>query len=289
MSGAPPAARRAVDLAGLRIPERTLPLLRDLVESRIGIHYEESRLDVLRDRLTPLAIDRGFDSLLDYYYALKYDTDDLAAWPRVMDALSVQETYFWREPDQFDALARHMLPRIAAVRPGPIRIWSVPCASGEEPLSIAMALESAGAFSQYTIEIHASDASDRALERARDGCYGERSFRQLSTASRDRFFTQDSSGKWKIAESLRRRITSWSRINVVDPQQIAPYAGSDVIFCRNLFIYFTVSTMREVVNQFAAAMPSPAFLCVGSAESLLRLATPFELQDIGGAYVYVKS
>src|SRR6186997_2509558 len=102
----PSVASTAQDLAALRVPERTLQLLRELVASRAGIYYDDGRLDVLRDRLSPLAIERGFDSLLDYYYLLKYDNGDEAGWPKVMDALSVLETYFWRESDQLHALAK---------------------------------------------------------------------------------------------------------------------------------------------------------------------------------------
>jgi chemotaxis protein methyltransferase CheR len=100
------------DVRGLRIPERTLELLRDLVASHAGIHYDDARLEILRDRIVPLAIERGFDSLLDYYYLLKYDPAAGSEWPRVMDALSVQETYFWREADHFAALAGTIVPRL---------------------------------------------------------------------------------------------------------------------------------------------------------------------------------
>ncbi len=108
-------------MRGLRIPERTLTLLRDLIASQAGIHYDDDRLDLLRDRLVPLAIERGFDSLLDYYYLLKYDADAATEWPRVMDALSVQETYFWREADHFRALATvdHSAPDRAAAADHP--------------------------------------------------------------------------------------------------------------------------------------------------------------------------
>lgn len=283
------AARRSSppDLAALRVPERTLELLRDLIALRAGICYDDARLDVLRERLSPLAIERGFDSLLDYYYLLKYDTGDVTAWPRVMDALSVLETYFWRESDQLQALASSIVPAIAARRPGPVRIWSIPCASGEEPLSIAMALDLAGAFDQCTIEIHGSDASERALARAREGLYGERSFRQLPLAWRDKYFTREGA-QWRVADTLAKRITSWSRINIMDADTTW-MARSDVVFCRNLFIYFSPAAIRDVVARLAATMPSPAYLCVGTAESLLRLGTGFELRDIGGAYVYVRS
>jgi chemotaxis protein methyltransferase CheR len=276
------------DTKGLRIPERTLELLRDLIASKAGIHYDEARLDLMRDRLVPLAIEHGFDSLLDYYYLLKYDADAGADWRRVMDALSVQETYFWREADHFNALTSTIVPRLLE-RKRTIRIWSIPCASGEEPLSIAIALTEAGCFDAARIEIHASDASDAALARARARVYGKRSFRQLPDALRDKYFTRDAvKEEWTVVPEVFDRVTSWSRVNVVDAAQAAAFASADIIFCRNLFIYFTPACVREVAQMFASAMPSPGYLCIGAAESLLRAGVGFDLQELGGAYVYVK-
>jgi chemotaxis protein methyltransferase CheR len=281
-------AARTPDARGLRIPERTLELLRDLISGNLGVYFDDNRLDVLRDRLVPLAIERGFDSMLDYYYLLKYDTAASAEWPRVMDALSVQETYFWREADHFRALATMIVPQLARQHRR-IRIWSIPCATGEEPLSIALALEEAGAFTQAAIEIHASDASEAALARARQGRYGRRSFRQLPDDLRAKYFTKHpDKEEWTVAPQLFARVSSWSRINVVNERETASLATCDVIFCRNLFIYFTPASVREVVARFAASMPRPGYLCVGAAESLLRLGTAFELRELGGAYVYVK-
>ena len=289
MKGPPHIATRtaAPDAGGLRVPERTLPLLRDLIATQAGIHYDDGRLDLLRDRVAPLAIDRGFDSLLDYYYLLKYDETAVRDWARVMDALSVQETYFWREADQFRALATAILPLIARRRL--IRIWSVPCATGEEPLSIAMALNEAGWFERMAIEIHASDASESALQRAQRRRYGRRSFRQLPDELRAKYFVRDAEKEeWTVKPELFGRITSWSRVNLMQASQAALLGSSDVIFCRNLFIYFTPASVREVAARFAKWMPSPGYLCVGAAESLLRTGAGFELQDLGGAYVYVK-
>ena len=284
------ASRAAVpDARGIRVPERTLELLRDLIEAHAGIHYDNERLDILRDRLSPLAIDRGFDSLLDYYYLLKYDAEAAREWPRVMDTLAVHETYFWREADQFRALATAILPALTERHRASIRIWSVPCASGEEPLSIAMALAEAGWFDRAAIEIHASDASEAALERARGRRYGKRSFRQLPEHLRDKYFIADAATEqWTVRPDLYARITSWTRINVMQAGDTALLAGCDVIFCRNLFIYFSPAGVREVTARFAKRMPSPGYLCVGAAESLLHTGVGFELQDLGGAYVYVK-
>ena len=277
------------DVRGLRIPERTLELIRDLVAAHAGVHYDEARLDILRDRLVPLAIERGFDSLLDYYYLLKYDAGADAEWPRVMDALSVQETYFWRENDHFTALARAIVPGLIERQRRTIRIWSIPCASGEEPLSIAMALNEAGLFQSADIEIHASDASEAALAKARGRRYGRRSFRQLPDHLRDKYFTRlPGKDEWTINKDLHDRVRSWSRVNIVDVDEMSSLASSDIIFCRNLFIYFTPAGVREVAATLARFMPSPGYLCVGAAESLLKAGAGFDLVDIGGAYVYVK-
>lgn len=279
----------APDVQGLRIPDRTVPLLRDLIVAHAGIHYDDDRLDLLRDRLAPLAIERGFDSLLDYYYLLKYDAAAPKEWLAVMDALSVQETYFWREADQLRALATAIMPLLVEQRRSPIRIWSVPCATGEEPLSIAMALDDAKWFDRAAIEIYASDASETALARAQQRRYGRRSFRTLPDAMRDRYFTRNGDkDEWMPHPDLCARITAWDRVNVMQPLDVQRHAGADVIFCRNLFIYFTPAGVREVAARFAHWMPSPGYLCVGAAESLLRTGAGFDLQDLGGAYVYVK-
>jgi chemotaxis protein methyltransferase CheR len=273
---------------GLRIPERTLPLLRDLVATCTGMYYEETRLDFLRDRLAPLALERGFDSMLDYYYLLKYDADAEAEWVRAIDALSVQETYFWREFDQIEALVGVIVPALAERGRNPIRIWSVPCATGEEPLSIAMALTEAGWFSRMTFEIHAGDASQAALTRARAGRYGARAFRRLPEDLKRRYFRQSSDSEWVVAPEIHQRVSSWTELNMVSPTHTSRLTAADVVFCRNLFIYFAPSTVQRVVDELADRMASPGYLCVGAAESLLRLTTRFELQDLGGAYVYMK-
>lgn len=277
------------DVRGLRIPERTLQLLRDLIATHAGIHYDDARLEILRDRIVPLAIERGFDSLLDYYYLLKYDPAAGTEWPRVMDALSVQETYFWREADHFTALAGTIVPRLIERQKRTIRIASIPCASGEEPLSIAMALNEARLFEQAHIEIHAGDASEAALTKARSRRYTRRAFRQLPDAMREKYFTRDSDKEeWTITPDLFARITSWSRVNIVNKSEMSIVASADVVFCRNLFIYFTPSCVREVAVNLARFMPSPGYLCVGAAESLLKAGAGFDLQELGGAYVYVK-
>jgi chemotaxis protein methyltransferase CheR len=277
------------DTLGIRIPERSAQLLRDLVQEKAGMYYDESRLPSMVDRLVARAVERGFDSLLDYYYLLKYDEQAEEEWARVIDALAVQETYFWRESDQLRALTDVILPKLVAAGRPVIRIWSFPCATGEEPLSIAMALTDAGWFDRALIEIHASDASEAALKKARTRLYGERAFRQLPLVLRNRYFDSvPGTSSWQVKAEIYDRIRSWTRVNAVRADEVAPRADVDVIFCRNLFIYFDQRTVQRIADHFATCMRSPAYLCVGTAESLLRLTTRFDVRDLCGAYVYEK-
>jgi chemotaxis protein methyltransferase CheR len=272
----------------LGLSNAAVPLLRDLVHERSGIFFESARCDIFAERLAPLVIERGFESFLDYYYLLKYDESAAPEWLRVMDALSVPETYFWREIDQIRALVEVVVPELVKSLHGlPLRIWSVPCASGEEPLTIAMMLDQAGWFERASIEIHGSDASPAAIARARAGLYRERAFRALPEALKARYFSQDGE-TWRPDPRLSARVTSWSVVNLMSPEQVALHARVPVIFCRNVFIYFTQAGIRSVVDRFADAMPPRGYLCVGASESLLRITTRFDLEEIGGAFMYVR-
>lgn len=273
----------------LGISEAGLPLLRDLIHDRTGLSYDEGRYELLSDRLAPLVLARGFRSFLEFYYLLKYDDRSTEGeWRDVMNALSVQETYFWREIDQIRALTCHVLPELVQSRARrPIRIWSVPCATGEEPLTIAMALEEGGWFQRVPIEIHASDASTTAVDKALAGRYRERSFRALPQHLREKYFVERD-GEYSPVASLSARITSWSVVNLMDRHGLQPYAASPVIFCRNAFIYFSHRTVKQVVTAFEETMPTPGFLFVGASESLVAISDRFVLEDFDRAFVYTK-
>jgi chemotaxis protein methyltransferase CheR len=277
--------RSSIERLGLK--STAVPLLRDLIHERTGIFFEDGRQDVLAERLASLVVERGFESFLDYYYLLKYDDSAACEWPRVMDVLSVPETYFWREIDQVRAIVDVVVPAlVATLRGAPLKIWSVPCASGEEPLTIAMALDQAGWFSRAPIEIHGSDASPAQIERARAGRYRERSFRALPGPLRERYFQRDGD-VWVPDPALAGRVRSWSVVNLMAAGEVAAMPAP-IVFCRNVFIYFSADRVREVVGHFAAAMPTPGYLCVAASESLLRATTAFQLEEIGDAFVYVK-
>ena len=273
----------------LGLPKGTDTLLRALIHERTGVFFDNGKADLLTDKLSPLVIERGFTSFLDYYYLLKYDETAQDEWRNVMNALSVPETYFWREIDQVRALVDSIVPQWFGEHGArPLKIWSAACATGEEPLTIAMALNEAGWLDRATIEIHASDASTAAVEKARRGVYRERSFRNLSPELRARYFAREGAGPaWRVREDLHARVR-WGVANLMDEREVAELASANVIFCRNVFIYFSESAIGKTVRSFARFIRPPGYLFVGTSESLLRLTTDFILEEINDAFVYVK-
>ena len=274
----------------LGLPEGAAALLRDLIHERTGVFFENGKADFLTDKLSPLVIQRGFTSFLDYYYLLKYDDSAQDEWRNVMNTISVPETYFWREMDQVHTLVNIVLPRwVAQAGNAPFKIWSAASASGEEPLTIAMALNEAGWFSRLPIEIYGSDGSSSAIEKARAGLYRERAFRSLPAPMRDKYFTQENETPlWRVNATLHRRI-NWSVVNLRNNLELSRLASVNAIFCRNVFIYFSDQAVRTTLKSFAEYLRPPGYLFVATSESLLRLTTDFELEEIGNAFVYVKN
>jgi chemotaxis protein methyltransferase CheR len=272
----------------LDLPESTFILLRDLIHERTGAYYEADRRDIFADKLLPRLGERGVDSFLDYYYLLKYDAAADEEWRHVMDALAVPETFFWREFDQVRALVEVLVPKYLASNPSePLRIWSAACSTGEEALTIAIALNEAGWFYRLPVEINATDASPLAIAKARQGLYRERSFRNFSPQLREKYFQKQDGSQWRVVPDIHSRI-KWGTANLYCEAEVKALARSPVIFCRNVFIYFSEQAIRKTVRLFYQNMPAPGYLFVGVSESLLRLTTDFELQEIGGAFVYVK-
>lgn len=271
----------------LGFSESAFRLLRDLIAQRTGVFFADDKRDQLADKLSDLLAARGMTSYLDYYYLLRYDAAAERHWSELMDRLAVPETFFWRQPEQILALANVVAPRHLERRRGaPLRIWSAACCSGEEPVSIAIALAEAGLLFRQPIEIVGSDASAALVERARRGLYGERSFRNLPPTLRDRYFRFEGGG-WRVDPRVHAGIR-WTTANLVEPADVRPLAAADVIFCRNVFIYFSDAAVGHVARLFAEGLDDEGHLFLGASESLTRLATDFELDEVGGAFVYVK-
>ncbi|XXY48088.1 protein-glutamate O-methyltransferase CheR [Sorangium sp. So ce269] len=270
----------------LPISPQVFAIFTALIAEKIGIHYDAGDRELLGDKLSVRALEVGFDSLLDYYYFLRYDPAGAAEIDALTDALVVSETYFFREFGQLEVtIAEFIAPRVAAgKRP---RIWSAACASGEEPLTIAMLLAERGLLDK--VELVASDVSARALARARAGVFGPRSLR--SNAPPPAFaarWLQVAPDRVTVSAELQRAI-DWRRINLLDATEIAALGQFDVIVCRNVLIYFHDNTARWVVSNLSGALVAGGVLLVGVSESLLRLGTALSCEERGGVFVYRKA
>jgi len=268
------------------LPDVSYFLLRDLIVERTGVLFDEPKRGLLADKLSELVTAYGLTSFLDYYYLLRYDASP-AHWDALMNRLAVPETFFCRQFDQMTALARVIAPAFFAANPRrPLRIWSAGCCTGEEPLSIAMALDQVGLLEGNSIQIDATDGSPAMIERAKAGIYAGRSFRQLSDDVRAKYFEPDGD-RWRPDARLLRNIR-WNVANLARPDEVERYATADVIFCRNVFIYFADEAIRSVLRVFSKHMPPDGYLFLGASESLTRLGVDLELVEIGGAFGYVK-
>jgi len=271
------SARKPLVPAGIQV------LLRDLVHERTGIYFDADRLDVFLDKLEPLAIERNCFSMLDFYYLLKFEEHGIEDWARVMDALSVQETYFWREMGQIRFLVDSVIPDWFKRNSNPLRIWTAASASGEEPYSIQIALTEAG-WDKHPIQIVATDGSPAAIIKAREALYREKSFRCFPPELKEKYFIPAVGGS-QLRPEIAKRV-NFHRANLLATDQISDFARSPVIFCRNVFIYFSPHAIRQTLAAFASRMPSSGLLFVGASESLLKLTADFELVDTGQAFVY---
>lgn len=272
----------------LPLPDHTFTLLRDLIHERLGLYYELNKRQILQDKLSPLVAEHNLDSFLDYYYLLRYDENSQQEWLRVQTALAVRETYFWREVDQIQLVARQLVPELLKQYPGRVvRIWHAACASGEEPYSMTMALNEAGCFTRGAIEILGTDFDQESLKMAQRATYRERSLRALPLNLRQKYFTGQENSTFQLSDEIRSAV-KFAYLNLVYQAGMVYMKDFDIIFCRNVFIYFSESIIQTVADQFYQALRNPGYLFLGAAESLLRLRTRFELREMSNCFVYRK-
>jgi len=271
-------------MAGLVLTDPLLSIWSALIEERTGIHYGPNDRALLESKLQARASESGFESLLDYYYFLRYDPAASTALDELIDALVVNETYFFREADQLRALCDCFLAPMIARGEEP-RVWCAACSTGEEPLTLAMLLEERRVASK--VKLVASDIGNRVLERAKGGTFGQRSLRALPAGV---------AGKWldvvdNRATASRKLVDriDWRRVNLTDGAAVAALGTFDAIVCRNVLIYFSDDTVRRVVGSLGSSLRGRGPLLVGASESLLRFGTLLECVERAGAFFYVRA
>lgn len=204
--------------------------------------------------------------------------------------MTVNETYFFREAYQFDCLVRSLLEEITQYKkPGEtVRIWSIPCSSGEEPYSIVIyMLEQWAKLDKYDVEIFASDIDTHILKSAQEGIFSPRSVQNLSPEQMRRYFTKRKDGNFQISDSLRESV-DFSRVNINEPNDMRRFSKIDVVYCRNLLIYFDDLSRRAAAEALYEAMSPGGFICLGHSESMSRISSLFKIRKFNDAMVYQK-
>jgi chemotaxis protein methyltransferase CheR len=267
----------------LPLSPQVFAILSALIEERAGLHYDLHECDLLAERVAPRAIERGMESLLDYYYFLRYDPDADAELALLVEALVVNETYFFREVSALKVVVDEFVPKLIAEGIKP-RIWCAACATGEEPLTLAMMLDEAGLLGQVTIV--ASDISGRALAQAKAGTFRRRSLRSLPPGVMGRWLEGNDDGV-RVAPHIQRAV-SFFRVNLIEEAELSALGVFDVIICRNVLIYFRDRTIEQVVKNLWRRLAPHGRLVVGASESLLRFDVAFACEEHQGAFFYRK-
>jgi chemotaxis protein methyltransferase CheR len=254
---------------------------RRLVLERSGLVLGPEKAYLLKARLEPIVRSEGVASVEELLQKLRFGMND-ALLDRCVEALATHESSFFRDGAPFEALKKSVLPELANLRSGVrrIRIWCAACSSGQEPYSIAMVAKELGQkLSGFDVEIVATDFSPGILAKAKAGLYSDFEVRRgLTDERRADWFTKESGG-WRVSQELRQMV-SFRHHNLLQPMN--EVGAFDVVFCRNVLIYFDAERKQQVLASVASAMAHDAWLFLGSAESLMGL--PPGLTATGGAH-----
>ena len=265
-------------------------LIRDIIYSHSGLFFDSDTKYLLEKRLArrlPLHQLKGFK---DYYHFLKYDRKKDQELSDLMDVLTTNETYFFRESFQLKALTEEILPELKAAKEKKgektLRIWSAGCSTGEEPYTIAMLILEMGCFSGWRVEIVGTDISHRVLQQSRKAVYGKSSFRTTEEHYIKRFFQEQDNG-FKVNDEVRELVTI-SHLNLFDQNRLALLGKMDVIFCRNVIIYFDQAAKKKIIESFNRMLHDGGYLLLGHSESLMNISTAFALKHLKNDMVYQK-
>ncbi|TCT01726.1 CheR family methyltransferase [Aquabacter spiritensis] len=260
----------------------------DFLYRRTGMIFTDSKRYFVQRRIAERMGATGSASFASYFARLR--SDIAGEIEQFINAFTVNETYFYREDHQFRCLTADLLAaRLKHKTPGePIRIWSAPCATGEEPYSIAIwLLENWPQVDAYDVEIVGSDIDTAVLAAARSGRYGRRALMRLSEAVVKKYFAPIGPDAWQIIDELRQSV-AFTPVNLSEPGQTRGHGVFDVIFCRNMLIYFDDASRRVAAENLFENLAPGGYICLGHTESMSRISPLFDVCRFADAIVYQK-
>ncbi len=261
----------------------------DLLKKRSGLVLSNDKVYLVENRLMPLARKRKMQSLDELLDAVREGGDE-ALLDEVTDAMTTNESFFFRDLKPFEQFREIILPRLVEARTHKksLKIWCAAASTGQEPYSLAMILREAGAMLDgWNLEILATDISRSALERARAGVYTQFEVqRGLPVQALVKYFQQEDT-KWQIDESLRSMVR-FREFNLLD--SLSSIGPCDVIFCRNVLIYFDQDDKAQILERMTELLPSDGYVYLGGAETVIGVTDKLApVPNLHGAYAIVKT
>lgn len=244
-----------------------------LVKERSGLVLTPEKAYLIESRLAPIARAEGMGGVEDVVQALRLQRGALS--DKVVDAMTTNETFFYRDKTPFETLEQVVLPDLVARKRGqPIKIWCAAASTGQEPYTIAMVCDAMGhKLGGSRVEIVATDISERCLEKARAGIYSQFEVQRGLPVQMLLKHFKKSGENWQISEQIRGAVR-YRAMNLLD--DFRALGSFDVIFCRNVLIYFDVPTKKRVLERMASQVTSPGFLLLGAAETVLGITDQFK-------------
>lgn len=280
------AQSETADDRAFHVTPEEIRRLCEFLYRRTGMLFAEDKRYYIDRRLHERIVATGSSSFQSYFALLRSGLEGEVE--HLVNAFTVNETYFFREEHQLRCMTNDLLPTVLRNKPPnePIRIWSVPCSTGEEPYSIGIWLmEHFPAVDDYQIEIVGSDIDTRVLAAASEGVYGTRSLMKLPPSLIERYFEHPSSSTYRIDAGLRNSI-QFTEVNLVDARAVAQHQGFDIVLCRNLLIYFDDASRRIAAENLYDSLRPGGFVCLGHSETMSRISSLFRVCRYPDAIVY---
>lgn len=262
----------------------------ELIYKRTGIWFESNKRYYVDKRLHGRIVELGLDNYQEYYQLLKF-SNNLREMQQLINRLTVNETYFFRDFPQLQGFAEEVLQHVVKAKVAKcnrnIKLWSAGCSTGEEPYTLAIILlEMLPDREKWTIEILATDINTKVLETARKGYYTSRSIKDVPLEYLERYFTKRQDMYLLNVEI--RNMVDFKVLNLAEQQEMEQQVDYDFIFCRNVLIYFDTISRLKVLDNFYQSLKSGGFIYLGHSESVSRITNSFRMKRIGNNMAYYK-
>jgi len=275
-------------MADILIKEEEFRKFSEFFYRKTGISFDSSKRYFVDKRILERIAVTGSDGFNDYFCKLRFQASG-EELQYLTNAMTVNETYFLREEFQFQCLVDSLLPEITSYKTDnrPIRIWSIPSSSGEEPYSIAMyLLERWKGINEWDVEIISSDIDTSILRKARAGRYSTRSVQNVPALWLKKYFTS-TGDEHEICDDLKQAV-EFTQVNLAEKADTRIYRDFDVVFCRNLLIYFDDVSRKTAAETFYDALKPGGYICLGHSESMSRISSLYNVRRFAEAILYQK-